>query len=201
MLEHLIRLRHELHRHPEVSGQEQQTAERIKNYLLLLQPDELLTEVGGHGIVATFDSGQPGSALLFRAELDALPIQEINTFAHRSGVEGVSHKCGHDGHATILCGLAESLAKNKPRRGKVHLLFQPAEETGTGAAAILADPKFTTVKPDMGIALHNFPHHKLGSLMVKDGIPALHNPDYDFPDMLIETGLKLFDGIVRKQLG
>jgi amidohydrolase len=135
---HLIKFRHELHRHPEVSGQEQQTAERIKNYLLPLQPDELLTDVGGHGIVATFDSGKSGPTLLFRAELDALPIQEINTFEYGSSVAGVSHKCGHDGHTTTLCGLAESLAKNRPQRGKVHLLFQPAEETSIGAAAVLS---------------------------------------------------------------
>ncbi len=168
-LEHLIQLRHDLHGHPEVSGNEQQTAARIKNYLLALQPDELLTGLGGHGIVATFDSGKPGLALLFRAELDALPIQEINDFAHCSSFQGISHKCGHDGHMAILCGLAESLAKNKPKQGKVHLLFQPAEETGEGAAAILADPKFA-IKPDMGVALHNFPGYKLGSLIVKNGI-------------------------------
>jgi amidohydrolase len=170
MLEHLIQLRHELHRHPEISGNEQQTAARIRNYLLPLQPNELLTEVGGHGVVATFDSGKPGPTLLFRAELDALPIQEINTFEYGSSRAGISHKCGHDGHATILCGLAERLAKNKPTRGKVHLLFQPAEETGTGAAAVLADPKFSSIKPDMGIALHNFPGYKLGSVIVKDSI-------------------------------
>jgi amidohydrolase len=170
MLEHLIQLRRELHRYPEVSGQEKQTAERIKKILIPLHPDELLIEVGGHGIIATFDSGKAGPALLFRAELDALPIQEINTFEHHSSVDGVSHKCGHDGHATILCGLAESLAKNRPQHGKVHLLFQPAEETGEGAANVLADPKFSTIKPDMGIALHNFPGYKLGAVVVKDGI-------------------------------
>jgi amidohydrolase len=169
MLEHLIYLRHDLHRHPEISGNEQQTAMRIKNYLLALHPNEILDGLGGHGIIATFDSGKPGPALLFRAELDALPIQEINDFAHRSNNKGVSHKCGHDGHATILCGVAKRLAEQPPRKGKVHLLFQPSEENGSGAEAVLNDPKFAAFNPDMGVALHNFPHYPLHSVIVKPG--------------------------------
>jgi amidohydrolase len=165
----LIAFRHDLHRHPEISGHEQQTAARIKNYLLALHPDEILSELGGHGLVATFDSGQPGPALLFRAELDALPIRESNTFAYRSSVENISHKCGHDGHASILCGVAEHLSKQKPRKGKVHLLFQPAEENGSGARAVLNDTKFSAFKPDMAIALHNFPHYPMHSIIVKSG--------------------------------
>ncbi len=84
MLEKLIQFRHALHTHPELSGQEKQTAQRVTSYLQALNPDDLVTGIGGHGLVATFDSGQPGPALLFRSELDALPIQEINTFEHRS---------------------------------------------------------------------------------------------------------------------
>lgn len=170
MLEHLINLRHDLHRYPEISGNEQQTATRIKNYLLALHPNEIVDGLGGHGIVATFDSGKPGPALLFRAELDALPIQEINDFAHRSNNKGVSHKCGHDGHATILCGVAERLAAQRPSKGKVYLLFQPAEENGSGAEAVLNDPKFAVFKPDMAIALHNFPHYPLHRVIIKSGI-------------------------------
>ena len=83
-LEKLRTLRHDLHSHPEVSGQEEKTAARVEAYLCALKPDHLLTQIGGHGIVATFEGGQPGPTLLFRCELDALPITEVNTFAHRS---------------------------------------------------------------------------------------------------------------------
>ncbi len=170
MLEKLIQFRHDLHAHPELSGQEQQTARRVTSYLQALNPDDLVTGIGGHGLVATFDSGQSGPALLFRAELDALPIREINTFDYRSRVSGVSHKCGHDGHSVILCGLAEKLAQRRPANGKVYLLFQPAEETGEGAAAVLADPKFSEIKPDIGISLHNFPGFGKNSIILKEGI-------------------------------
>jgi amidohydrolase len=169
-LEKLTKLRHELHAHPELSGQEEQTAKRVIAYLQKLKPDAFLTGLGGHGIVATFDSGKPGPALLLRSELDALPIEEINTFAHRSSVQGISHKCGHDGHTTILCGVAEGLAQQRPAKGKVHLLFQPAEETGSGAEAILNDPRFSSITPDIAVALHNFPGYKHHSVIIKNGI-------------------------------
>ena len=169
-LEKLIALRHDLHSHPEVSGQEKKTAARVEAYLRALTPDRLLTQIGGHGIVATFESGQPGPTLLFRCELDALPISEVNTFAHRSSNPDVSHKCGHDGHSAMLCGLAGLLAHNRPARGEVHLLFQPAEETGAGARAVLKDPKFAAIRPDMAFALHNFPGYPLGSVIVRNGI-------------------------------
>jgi hypothetical protein len=84
----------------------------------------VLTGIGGTGIVATFDSGVPGPTLLFRSELDALPIVEVADMGHASTVDGVSHKCGHDGHTTMVCGLALSLAARRPARGRVHLLFK-----------------------------------------------------------------------------
>ena len=169
-LQKLHTLRHTLHTNAEVSGDECETAACIKSYLSNLKPDSLLSELGGHGIVATFDSGSAGPSLLFRCELDALPIQEINDFAHRSAVNGVSHKCGHDGHMAIVCGLAELLATNRPSHGKVHLLFQPAEETGQGAACVLRDPRFAEIKPDMAIALHNLPGYPRNAVVVKEGI-------------------------------
>ena len=169
-LEKLIAFRHDLHAHPEVSGHEVRTAARVESYLRELRPNRLLTQVGGHGLVATFEGGQPGPSLLFRCELDALPIIEANTFAHRSSNPNVSHKCGHDGHSTMLCGLADLLAQDRPVRGKVHLLFQPAEETGEGARAVLEDPQFAVIKPDIAFALHNFPGYPLGSVILRNGI-------------------------------
>lgn len=165
----LIDLRRTLHAHPELSHAEHRTAATVLEFLRPLGPDAVLTGVGGTGIVATFDSGVPGPTLLFRSELDALPIVEITDAAHASTVPGVSHKCGHDGHTAMVCGLAVALAARRPARGKVHLLFQPAEETGTGAAAVLADPAFADVRPDYGIAIHNMPGFPLHSMVIKPG--------------------------------
>jgi amidohydrolase len=167
--QHLIHLRQLLHANPEVSGCEENTAAYISGFLKKLNPDEIITGIGGHGILVLFDSGKPGLTLLFRADMDALPIQEANEFPHRSVVDGVSHKCGHDGHTTILCGLAEKLAAQKPAIGKVYLLFQPAEETGEGAARVVQDSAFT-VKPDFVFALHNLPGYETGNIVVKDGL-------------------------------
>lgn len=89
-------------------------------------------------MIFTFEGSSKGKHLVFRAELDALPIEEVNKFAHRSKVEGKSHKCGHDGHMSILAALAVLLTKND-FDGKVSLLFQPAEETGEGALAMMKD--------------------------------------------------------------
>lgn len=165
----LIGFRRELHAHPELAHQEFQTAARVVAFLGALCPSRILTGVGGTGVVATFDSGNPGPQVLFRCELDALPIQELGVRGHASTREGVSHKCGHDGHIAMVLGLAQYLAANRPPKGTVHLLFQPAEETGTGAAAVLADPQFAQIRADFGVALHNMPGFPLHSLVIKPG--------------------------------
>ena len=167
--QHLIHLRQLLHTYPEVSGDEKKTAAYIYGFLKNLNPDQLTNEIGGEGILALFDSGKAGPALLFRADMDALPIRETNDFPHVSVHEGISHKCGHDGHTTILCGLAEKLADEKPATGKVYLLFQPAEETGEGAAKVVNDPQFN-IKPDFVFALHNLPGYEEQNIVVKDGL-------------------------------
>jgi amidohydrolase len=111
-----------------------------------------------------------GPCLLLRAELDALPIQEVNDFSYRSHTEGVSHKCGHDGHTTILLGVAQALHQQPLRKGKVLLLFQPAEETGVGAKAMLEDPQWRDIpRPDYVFALHNLPGYPLGQVVIREG--------------------------------
>lgn len=164
----LKQFRRTLHANPEVSESEIETAKRVTEFLKNCNPDELITDIGGTGIIATWDSGKEGNEIVFRAELDALPIQEINTFDYASTIEGVSHKCGHDGHATILCGLAKYLSENKTTQGKVRLLFQPAEENGEGAKAMLADKKFQNIQPDYIFALHNLPAYPLHEIVVKE---------------------------------
>lgn len=153
----LIIFRHHLHQHPELSGQEAQTAARVQEFLQPTAPDQVYRHLGGHGLAVAYDSGQAGPVVMFRCELDALPIQENNTFGHASAIPGVSHKCGHDGHMAILAGLGYRLADNRPATGKVILLFQPAEETGQGALQILQDPVWKQICPDYLFALHNIP--------------------------------------------
>lgn len=161
--------RRDLHAHPEISGEEKKTGKRVLTVLNELKPDELLTEVGGTGILATFGTDEKGPQVMVRCELDALPIQEINTFDHKSTSKGVSHKCGHDGHMAILTGLAEKLAAERPAKGRVHLLYQPAEENGAGAKAVLEDPRMQERHFDLVLALHNLPGYPLGSAVVRKG--------------------------------
>lgn len=166
-IEALSLLRKELHQYPEVSGKEKNTAQRIISFLENYPPDEIITEVGEHGILALYKAKVAGKKLLFRTELDALPIEEINTFAHRSTIDGVSHKCGHDGHMAIMCGLAMKLHHKRPDSGTVMLLFQPAEEDGSGAAKVFNDPKFV-YKPDFAFALHNLPGYPEHQIIIKN---------------------------------
>lgn len=169
-LDTVIALRKELHQHPEVSGKEVATAKRIISFLKQFPPDEMITAIGGTGIVAVYNSEKPGQTVLFRCELDALPIEEVNDFEHRSVHKGVSHKCGHDGHMAILCGLAIKLHLKRPDTGTVVLLFQPAEEDGSGAQKILSDSKFKNIQPDYVFALHNLPGYSKDLIVVKNNI-------------------------------
>ncbi len=165
----LVEFRQQLHSIAELSGHEVETARAVAEKVRTYQPTELIEHLGGTGLAAVFDSGNPGKTVMFRAELDALPIQEVNSFAYVSKNEGVSHKCGHDGHTTTLLGLAAKLQKAPLPSGKVVLLFQPAEENGEGAKAILEDLKFQTIKPDYIFALHNIPNYPLGQIITKEG--------------------------------
>ena len=163
----LTLLRKELHKNAEVSGKEINTASRIISFLENYPPDVIKTKVGTTGILAIYKGKAAGKTVLFRCELDALPIEEINTFEHCSLIKGVSHKCGHDGHMAILCGLAIELHLKRPETGTVILLFQPAEEDGTGATKVLNDSQFI-YKPDFAFALHNIPGYKMNQIVVKN---------------------------------
>ncbi|MEL7123887.1 MAG: amidohydrolase [Bacteroidota bacterium] len=165
----LLEIRHHLHANPEVSGDEFKTAAFIKTFFDALQPDYLEEGVGGSGVVAAVGPASQSNSILFRAELDALPIQEINQFDHKSIIEGVSHKCGHDGHMTILLGLAQRLKKYASARLKGYFLFQPAEETGEGAKGVIMDSRFKALTPKYAFALHNLPAFPLGSVVIKKG--------------------------------
>lgn len=160
------KLRQKLHKNPELSGKEYETAKTIAGFLKSYKPDELLENLGnGAGIIAAYHPElEVKKTVMFRCELDALPIQEINNFEHRSKVEGISHKCGHDGHMSILCDFAKKLFQEKLKHTKILLLFQPSEENGEGALSIFNDARFKTFYPDLVFALHNLPgfdHHEI----------------------------------------
>lgn len=165
----LTEFRHHLHRHPELSGEEAWTGAQVAAALGPLRPAHLVTGLGGHGVAAVWQAPEPGPTVMFRAELDALPIDEIAGPDHRSTIPGKGHMCGHDGHSTILLGLARLIARRPPARGRIVLLFQPAEEDGSGAAAVLADPRFAGIRPDRAFALHNMPGRRLGHVAIAPG--------------------------------
>lgn len=168
-LAQLVAFRHELHRHPEISGQEQATAARVADFLQRFAPDQLLTGLGGHGVAAVYDGAAEGPTVMIRAELDALPIAEQTGAPYASIQPGKGHLCGHDGHMTMVAALAASLAQQRPARGRAVLLFQPAEETGQGARALLDDPALHPIAPDFAFSLHNTPGLPLGEVALCTG--------------------------------
>jgi amidohydrolase len=168
----LVALRRELHAHPELSGAEAGTAACLRDFLLPCGPTRVLDGLGGHGLgmVFTAPDGVPGPTVALRAELDALPIAESGARPHASRRESRAHACGHDGHMAALGGVALALARRPLRRGRVVLLFQPAEETGRGARAVAADPRWRELAPDYAFAIHNLPGYPLGEVLVREGV-------------------------------
>lgn len=151
-------LRRTLNLTPEAAGSEETTARIITSFLSSYKPDDLVTKLGGHGVAAVYDGADPGPTLLIRCELDALETEAVPDEKGTSAAGStVAHLCGHDGHMTMVAGLAPLLQIRRPDRGRVVLLFQPAEETGEGARRVLADPKFERIRPTVALALHNLP--------------------------------------------
>lgn len=167
-MEELIQLRKFLHQNPEVSGNESKTAQRILDFLSKYKPNQVIKNIGGQGVLAIYKGKETGKSILFRCELDALAIQETNSFDYKSKFDGVSHKCGHDGHMAILCGLAKKIDQNPLEKGTVFLLFQPSEEDGNGAKRVLNDFKFKEINPDFAFALHNLPSYPKHQIIVKE---------------------------------
>ena len=171
MLEEVIAFRHRLHAHPELSGKERQTHDAIAAYLKDLQPTCLYERVGGYGLIAAF-GGTERDAVVFRADMDALPVQERTPLPYASQCEGVAHKCGHDGHTAILLRLAERLSERMRQGGLTRtalLLFQPAEETGEGSRRMLEADVLQKYRVSAIYALHNLPGYPLGQLVFRYG--------------------------------
>ena len=167
----LTRLRHELHSQPELSRNETKTSKLLQAYLAEHAPPDDVVKLAGAGFAAVYNGTGTGRTVLIRAELDALPIQEVNEdLPYKSKKKDVSHKCGHDGHMTILTGLARLLSRERPSSGRVVLLFQPDEETGTGARECCEHEDFAKIKPDYAFALHNFPGFPKHQILCRTGV-------------------------------
>lgn len=166
----LIALRHDLHAHPELGFEEHRTAERVAEWLIR-HGIEVRTGVAQTGVVGTLHGEQgEGACVAFRADMDALPIEEQNDLPYRSRHEGKMHACGHDGHTTILLGAAAVLAQYRHRlRGAVRFFFQPSEENVSGARVMLEEGVLVEMPPSWVIALHGKPSLPLGSIGVRAG--------------------------------
>ena len=157
-----------MHRTPELSMQEENTAKYIAD-IVGQWGYEVETGVGKHGIVASMTNGKSGKAIGLRADFDALPIQEVNNLAYKSGVDGVAHLCGHDGHTTMLLAAGKYLAETKNFSGTVRLIFQPGEETMEGGPAMIRDGLFERFPVDAVFGMHNMPGLELGKLYFAHG--------------------------------
>lgn len=158
-----------MHRTPELSMQEEKTAQYIEGELRKIPGLEIETGIGKYGIVASLKAGDSDKVIGLRADFDALPIQEVNDLDYKSGTEGVAHLCGHDGHTTMLLAAAKHLADKKNFNGTVRFIFQPAEETMQGGPAMIEDGLFERFPVDAVFGMHNMPGLDKGKLYFASG--------------------------------
>jgi amidohydrolase len=161
-------LRRDLHAHPELAFNEERTAGIVASRLAEYGC-EVASGLAKTGVVGTLRAGRSRRAIALRADMDALPIEEQNDFAHRSTASGRMHACGHDGHTAILLGAAKHLARTRRFDGAVHFIFQPAEEGLGGARALLAEGLFEKFPCDAVFALHNRPGIPVGTIAMRPG--------------------------------
>jgi amidohydrolase len=171
-------IRRDLHAHPELRFQEQRTADLVAR-TLAGWGIEVHRGLAGTGVVGLIRSGKPGRSIGLRADMDALPIQETNSFAHRSQFDSRMHACGHDGHMTMLLAAARHLAASRSFDGTVVLIFQPAEEGGAGANRMIQEGLFDRFPCDAVFALHNWPGLKVGQFAVAPGPMMASTNEFD----------------------
>ena len=160
--------RRDFHRHPELGFDEHRTSARVAE-LLREFGLEVHTGVGGTGVVGVLQRGNGEASIAFRADMDALPITETGNPEWRSEHDGVMHACGHDGHSSMLLGAAAYLAQHGDFNGRAIFIFQPNEEHGLGAAAMVDDGLFTRFEADAVFAMHNIPGMPAGSFATRAG--------------------------------
>ncbi len=167
----LAQLRRDLHAHPELCFEEVRTAELVAQKLAEwgISTQRGLGTTGVVGVVHGRDGGACGRAVGLRADMDALPMTELNTFAHTSTHPGKMHACGHDGHTAMLLAAAQHLAQHRNFDGTVYLIFQPAEEGGGGAREMIADGLFDRCPMQAVFGMHNWPGYPAGTFAVSPG--------------------------------
>lgn len=167
-LPELTAIRHDLHAHPEMLFQEERTARIVADECRRLG-FEVATGIARTGVVASLRVGASDKVIGIRADMDALPIQEQTNLPYASKYPGKMHACGHDGHTTMLLGLARYLAEVRNFDGTVRLIFQPSEEDEGGAMRMIEDGLFTRFPCDRIFALHNLPGEPEGQIVVRPG--------------------------------
>lgn len=177
--------RHDLHAHPETAFEEKRTSDFVAKKL-----EEWGIEVhrglAKTGVVGTLKVGNSANTIGLRADMDALDVEELNTFAHKSTYPGKMHACGHDGHTTMLLGAAKYLAKTKKFNGTVYFIFQPAEEHKGGAMVMIKEGLFKKFPATTVYGLHNMPGVPEGHFSVRPG-PIMASADF-FEIEIIGTG-------------
>ena len=164
----MARLRREIHSHPELCFQEFHTSDLVAR-TLTGWGIPVHRGLGTTGVVGVIKSGTSARAIGLRADMDALPMQEFNTFSHASQNPGKMHACGHDGHTAMLLAAAQHLAQTRQFDGTVYLIFQPAEEGGGGAREMIKDGLFTQFPMDAVFGMHNWPGMQAGQFAASPG--------------------------------
>ncbi len=163
----MVTWRHHLHQHPELSFKEKMTSDFIAS-VLQSHDIEIHRGLAVTGIIATVHGQRDGNVIGLRADMDALPIQELNDFSYKSVHDGKMHACGHDGHSTMLLGAAIYLKENNDFSGTVHFIFQPAEEGGGGGRVMVEEGIFDKFPCQAVYGMHNFPGIAEGQFAVHD---------------------------------
>lgn len=172
-------IRRDIHAHPELKFEENRTAEIVSSALRGFGIDEIHTGLGKTGVVGIL-RGRPGSKMLgLRADMDALPMTELNAFEHRSQYAGKMHACGHDGHTATLLAAAKVMSADRDFAGSVAFIFQPAEEGGGGARAMIVDGLFERFPCDAVFAIHNWPGLRVGEFGLNPGAMMASSNEFE----------------------
>jgi amidohydrolase len=169
--------RRDLHAHPELQYDVHRTAGSVSERLKSFGCDDVVTGLGRTGVVGVIRGRKPGAkAIGMRADMDALPIEEATTVAYKSTVPGKMHACGHDGHTAMLLGAAKYLAETRNFAGTAVVIFQPAEEGGAGARAMMDDGLFDRFGIEEVFGMHNYPGMPIGQFAIRSG-PMMASTD------------------------
>jgi amidohydrolase len=164
----LQKIRRDIHAHPELRFEEFRTADVIAQQLESWGIS-VVRGLGGTGVVGLLRNGSGQKSIGLRADMDALPVQEINSFPHASRHAGKMHACGHDGHVAMLLGAAHHLSRHRNFDGTVYFIFQPAEESGGGAKRMMDEGLFKQFPMDAVFSMHNWPGMPVGTFGVRTG--------------------------------